>query len=87
MDSGPWVGFAVKSDGRFTPIARARHRKTAAPTFSTLASSRRTPTRGNLCTFRRPLISSFGRITSPAVWVTDEKPTAIRRRRELPAGR
>jgi hypothetical protein len=30
MDSGPWVGSAVKSDGRFTLIAGARHREIAA---------------------------------------------------------
>lgn len=30
MDSGPWVGSAVKSDGRFTLSAGARHRKIAA---------------------------------------------------------
>jgi hypothetical protein len=78
MGSGPWVGAAVKSDGRFTLIARTRHRKTAAPIFSTLGSSCRTPTRSNLFTFGLPLTSSFGRIT-PAVWVTDAKPTAPRR--------
>ena len=87
MDPGRWVGSTVKPDGRFTLIARARHREIAAPTFGTLDSSFRTPTPSNLSTFERPLISSFGRITPPAVWVTDAKPTAKRRRRELPTGR